>query len=74
MDLETIHREMQDMCGCTDNVNSTYAHIINLLIAGYFDEGMDLFLQKHRIVPLKNEKLNLYILRFYSEATIKEHN
>lgn len=73
VDLETIHREMQDLYGCTDNVNSTYAHIINLLIAGYYDEGIDLFLQKYHTVPLENDKLNLHILRYYSEITIKQH-
>lgn len=72
-DLETIHREMHHVYGCVDDVNSTYAHIINLLIAGYFDEGIDLFLRKIDTVPLLNEKLNIHILRFYSEIKIKQH-
>lgn len=72
-ELETIHQEMQNMYGCTDNVGSMYAHIINLLIAGYFDEGMDLFLQEYRIVPLQNDKLNLYLTRFYSQTMLKQH-
>lgn len=71
-DLETIHWEMTHIYGCTDEVNSAYAHIINLLVAGYFDEGVDLFLQKYDTVPLTNKKLNIHILCFYSEIMIKQ--
>lgn len=70
--LNTIFDKMTKEFNFSDVVPASYAQIINLLIAGLYDDGIVLFLNLHASVPLKDESANLHILRYYTQVMLKK--
>lgn len=68
--LNTIYKEMTEVYGFSDPVRAKYAHITNLMVAQYYDEGFEVFINLYRTSSIQNPVLNLRILQFYSQAML----
>ena len=71
--LDTIFWEMANDYGCVDVVAATYAHIINLLVAECYEDGISYFLDRHEKIPLEDHKINKKIISYYLLAMLKLH-
>ena len=74
--LNNIYEEMTGQFGLIDTVRATYAHIINLMVAEFYDEGLEVFKNLYHTSNRQNPLLNLRILLYYSQTMLhkKEYN
>ena len=68
--LNNIYEEMTGKYGLIDTARATYAHIINLMVAEFYDEGLEVFKKHYHTSNRQNPLLNLRIMLFYSQTML----